>query len=623
MSIFKTNHLRRKQISLGGKTFIYSMAIACLTLLVVLAYLFLLLPSLYIEDRRLANLDYAKKALHEYTETGHIPVEPNLQESMLAGVTIPHTGYKLSFNFGTVSGEIEVTGKAEQKVFDSFRNFKKFNDAAAIKQLWHQNSSYFKDFFAKLETAVNPSFKISLHDVAEPPGIPKRIAKLHYINSKAFIAEFIAEQNPSGTRYTSLWGIRQSPEATKIVLINSITPRATDILPTISKGVPLIVLLIFLIALGGARLYAGKIVKPIKRLAGLAEEGIIETEKTAAAANFRAVNAPNFTAADLGMTWANDYATSKEVAALSKALRSLFSTQSAAMHELIAQNKHREVFLRAAAHRMKTPVAAASLLLDGMIGKIGKYADYSTYLPQVKHELNEIIGIVNEINELGAAGLKVDLTKVDIGLLCQTVGKEFAVLSQDKGLQMTYRINGKPKFDMPDLKFEASAAGLATDESARLSVENEKSEGVVWLTDALMLRKILENLVGNAVRYTAAGGEILIDLKADSIRVINRPARIASTLLPVIFEPFVTGHSHAFGDSAQMPNTGNVLAPAYHPDMTGTAMQENEAHGHGLGLYIAKYFAKILNLDLIVHTDKDTVTFTLINRLITAQKNSN
>ena len=71
MSIFKTNHLRRKQISLGGKTFIYSMAIACLTLLVVLAYLFLLLPSLYIEDRRLANLDYAKKALHEYTAVSY------------------------------------------------------------------------------------------------------------------------------------------------------------------------------------------------------------------------------------------------------------------------------------------------------------------------------------------------------------------------------------------------------------------------------------------------------------------------------------------------------------------------------------------------------------------------
>lgn len=53
--------------------------------------------------------------------------------------------------------------------------------------------------------------------------------------------------------------------------------------------------------------------------------------------------------------------------------------------------------MRASSHQLKTPVAAAMLLIDGMIDEMGKYADVKTYLPQVKGKLIEMRDIVNNV----------------------------------------------------------------------------------------------------------------------------------------------------------------------------------------------------------------------------------
>ena len=53
--------------------------------------------------------------------------------------------------------------------------------------------------------------------------------------------------------------------------------------------------------------------------------------------------------------------------------------------------------MRASSHQLKTPVAAAMLLIDGMIDEVGKYADVKTYLPQVKGKLMEMWDIVNDV----------------------------------------------------------------------------------------------------------------------------------------------------------------------------------------------------------------------------------
>ena len=100
-----------------------------------------------------------------------------------------------------------------------------------------------------------------------------------------------------------------------------------------------------------------------------------------------------------------------------------------------------------------------------------------------------------------------------------------------------------------------------------------------WTTDGEILYQILENLIQNALSYTESGGQIDIQISADEICMMNSPAEIEKEILPMLFEPFVTGNEK--GD------------------------------GHGLGLYIVKYFTELLNMYIEVQSKNHQVIFTL------------
>jgi signal transduction histidine kinase len=68
-------------------------------------------------------------------------------------------------------------------------------------------------------------------------------------------------------------------------------------------------------------------------------------------------------------------------------------------------------------------------------------------------------------------------------------------------------------------------------------------EPVTLVADSARLLQILENLLGNAAKYTPDGGSIeLVAERADSwvvLRVRDNGIGIAPDLLPQVFEPFV------------------------------------------------------------------------------------
>ena len=104
-----------------------------------------------------------------------------------------------------------------------------------------------------------------------------------------------------------------------------------------------------------------------------------------------------------------------------------------------------------------------------------------------------------------------------------------------------------------------------------------------------MAARILDNLLSNAVRYTPEGGLIRIELWEEGqergILIENFGVTIPDGLMPHVFEPFVTGSHQA--DSAGL-------------------------HSHGLGLYIASYYAKKLEARLEVRNGEDSVVTLLI-----------
>ncbi len=137
----------------------------------------------------------------------------------------------------------------------------------------------------------------------------------------------------------------------------------------------------------------------------------------------------------------------------------------------------------------------------------------------------------------------------------------------------------------------------------KLTVEVPEGEGPEINTDEQVFMQVLDNLLSNAVKYTPSGGcirlimtqskdvgETLKDCRGESkweLRLENYGVTIPVTLLPHIMEPFVSG-SHE----------GN-----------------NGGHGHGLGLYIASYYAGKLGLTLLVNNGEmgDCVVATLMS----------
>jgi signal transduction histidine kinase len=92
-------------------------------------------------------------------------------------------------------------------------------------------------------------------------------------------------------------------------------------------------------------------------------------------------------------------------------------------------------------------------------------------------------------------------------------------------------------------KARAACEHAAAQKSHRLTMTARSTP--LWVDgDAVRLEQVVVNLVANAVRYTAAGGNISIDASRASdghalIRVEDDGRGIAAELLPRIFEPFV------------------------------------------------------------------------------------
>lgn len=113
----------------------------------------------------------------------------------------------------------------------------------------------------------------------------------------------------------------------------------------------------------------------------------------------------------------------------------------------------------------------------------------------------------------------------------------------------------------------------AADKQLEIIIEGDQDAHVY--ADVDILSKILDNLLSNAVNYTSAGAQIIISVEAHKISVWNQGAVIPYEIMEHIFEPFVRG-SH-----------------------TGQS--------HGLGLYIAAYYAKLTGVELTVVNKIDGV----------------
>jgi signal transduction histidine kinase len=152
-------------------------------------------------------------------------------------------------------------------------------------------------------------------------------------------------------------------------------------------------------------------------------------------------------------------------------------------------SRHKSAFLARMSHELRTPLNAiigfAEVLLEETLTP--SEAERLEFLGHIQHSGRHLLGLINEVLDLSkieAGKMDLQLARVDVGVLIEDVAASVKALAGKKEIPLS----------------QAVAPGLPP----------------VW-ADGAKVRQVLLNLVGNALKFTPAGGKV---------RVMGRPAPV-------------------------------------------------------------------------------------------------
>ena len=205
--------------------------------------------------------------------------------------------------------------------------------------------------------------------------------------------------------------------------------------------------------------------------------------------------------------------THDEMEALADNVNNLYDNLLKTIHDLeqeIHKVEEMEIqktnLFRSVSHELKTPVTAINVMLENMILNVGKYKDHSVYLPKCKILMEQLATMIREILDVskfekpqnGEDG-EIDLSE----LIPQTL-PPYAIIAKSKVLC------------------------IETDTYEKLSI----------CYPLPMIKKVISNLLANAVSYTPKGGSIKIYIENQNLIFENECVPIPQKYLTHIFEPF-------------------------------------------------------------------------------------
>ena len=222
-----------------------------------------------------------------------------------------------------------------------------------------------------------------------------------------------------------------------------------------------------------------------------------------------------------------------------------------------AMEENQRLFFSAASHELKTPIAAARALVEGMIAGVGDYRDHQKYLRECINTLDSQARLVSEILEivkLSGEETAPALLTFNIADLGGAVLAEYRPLAESKGLVI---YGGFPQKTIT--------------------------------ADRGLLQKALSNIIANAVQYTPDNGIIRIEYenhKKSRLKITNTGAHIPEEAMSKIFEPF------------------------YHPDTARTRSHNGHNRSQsGLGLAIVKKALDRMNMRFSLENTAEGVLF--------------
>jgi signal transduction histidine kinase len=195
-------------------------------------------------------------------------------------------------------------------------------------------------------------------------------------------------------------------------------------------------------------------------------------------------------------------------------------------------------FVAAVSHELRTPLAvicsAGENLADGVVADGQQVKRYGSLIGTEGRRLGDMVERVLQFAGISSGAHAHARVEVDLGRVIADAVNGVVADGSDRGVTVTVR----PPGELPPITGDADA-----------------------------LRSALQNIVGNAVKYSPAGArvdvtaEMLEDGGAVRIRVADRGLGIDASDLPHIFKPFYRGRRAV---EAQVRGTGVGLSVVLH-----------------------------------------------------------
>ena len=260
-----------------------------------------------------------------------------------------------------------------------------------------------------------------------------------------------------------------------------------------------------------------------------------------------------------------------------KELRELNATLESRVEErtieLANANRAKSMFLANMSHELRTPLNAiigfGEMIHREIMGPIG-VAAYKDYAQHIHESGMHLLSLVEEM---------LDLAKVEAGKL------------------QIERVATRPGA----LLAESLIMLSSTAEAARVEivVEGDPSTWPVLEGDPVKLKQIFVNLIGNAIKFTPAAGQVTVSAEIDEgglhIRIRDTGIGMCTTDIPLVLQPFYRVNS--------------VL--------------DSKHQGAGLGLPFAKSVVELHGGTLAIESELGvgttvTVTLPLVSRMVEA-----
>lgn len=226
-----------------------------------------------------------------------------------------------------------------------------------------------------------------------------------------------------------------------------------------------------------------------------------------------------------------------EIAQLSAAFNEMASRlEKTAEKEKALENARRNL-VAWASHDLRTPLTSLRVMVDALADKmVTDQANVDRYLQQSQNEISRMSKLIDDLFELAqldAGYLDLNIEKIDLSDLISDTLESFAARAESLSLNLKGKVG-------PDVQ-------------------------LVW-ADPEKLTRILDNLLSNALRYTPAGGTIILSArKRDEDTVVlvkDTGSGIDPEHIPQIFDPFYREEKSRMRDDSGQGGVGLGLAIA-------------------------------------------------------------